>query len=499
MTVAGSAAAIDDLLAPFTARGGPGLVCAVAHDGRLVYARAAGLADCARAAPLAVGSVFYVGSLAKQFTAACIALLALEGALSLDDPLTTYLPELAGLGPIRLRHLVHHTSGVRDYFDLMTLRGWRRSDYLNNQMIVDLLARQRSANFAPGARRLYSNSNYILLAEIVRAVAGRSLREFAQARLFAPLAMNQTRYADDVREPIPGRVTGYARGAGGAYEPLHERFEMHGDGGLYSTVEDLLRWDANFYSGAIGGRAFLDTMLTRGVLGDGETIPYAFGLGRFVYRGLSADSHSGAMNGFRAELMRFPEAHLSVAVLANDADVDPTAMAHAIADLLLEARFPEPRPPELEPSELRPSEYRPSEYRPSRLRPSESGPSESRPREPGPPGPGRPQAASIGAGAAGPARVGGDASPPRPYDGLYECAELGVRYRVETTAEALTLHGPMDATFASAREDVFEGAFGALTFARASGGAVAGFALSTARALDIRFSRLARRTAGPPV
>ena len=414
-----------------------------------MFAHGFGVADPATGAPLTPESVFYVGSVAKQFTAACIALLSLDGALDLDAPTASILPQMRELAPISVRQLVHHMSGIRDYFDLFALHGWRLGDPLDNQMIVDLLARQRGLNFAPGSAYLYSNSNYILLAEIVRIVSGRSLRAFAHERLFAPLAMTRTRFSDDHREIdrdlAAGRVRGFVRNSPGAMEMRAEAFDMHGDGGMYSTVGDLLKWDENFYSGRVGGPALTALLLTQGVLVSGETLPYAFGLGRFIYRGARADSHSGAMNGFRAELMRFPEHHVSVAILANDAGVNPTALARAVADILIGDAFPAGAVIEA---------------------PLAGAVSEDAP------------VATAAAGRAEPAA-----------DGIYDSAELGVSYRLTTEAGAATLTGPVTTRFACVGADLYVGPFGTMSLERDDRGRVGGFTIATTRSLAVRFER----------
>ena len=159
-----------------------------------------------------------IGSTSKQFTAAAIALLAQEGKLSLDDDIRTHLPDMPAYGqPVTIRHLLLHTSGLRDYLGLMALAGWRFDDVSTDQDALDLILRQRELNFAPGSEYLYSNTGYFLLSAIVKRASGRSLREFAQERIFGPLGMKDTHFHDDHTQIVPRRATGYSPGKGGGF------------------------------------------------------------------------------------------------------------------------------------------------------------------------------------------------------------------------------------------------------------------------------------------
>lgn len=344
------AARTDSIFAPWDKPDSPGCVCAVMRDGRIVHQRGYGVANLELDVPLGPESVLYIGSTSKQFTAASIALLALRDQLSLDEDIRTYLPEMQDFGePITVRHLLHHTSGIRDYYGLLGLTEWTDKVYFNNEQVYELLARQRTLNFSPGDEELYSNSNYVLLAEIVRRVSGKSLADFAREDIFQPLGMNATRFGDDYRTVVKHRAGSYAPGIGGFRRYLVQ-FDGYGAGGLLTTVGDLHRWDENFYHPQVGGPELLALIHERGKLNDGTELTYAFGLSHGEYRGLRTVDHGGAFKGFRAQLLRFPSQHFSVAVLCNLATLNPASLALRVADIYLEDQLgPEAAEPSFDP------------------------------------------------------------------------------------------------------------------------------------------------------
>jgi CubicO group peptidase (beta-lactamase class C family) len=291
---------------------------------------------------LTPSSVFRIGSTSKQFTAAAMVLLQQEGRISLDDDIRKYLPELPDHGvPVTIRHLLHHTSGVRDYLTLGYLAGLRDDDFFTDEDVVTMLARQRELNFSPGDDHLYSNSGYFLLSQIVKRVTGESLKQYAQENLFGPLGMSNTHFHDDHSHIVPQRATGYAPADSG-FRISMTALEMVGDGGVFTSVEDLLQWDRFFYAATAADPpidqpgAFWATMLSRGVLNTGDTLDYALGLAHGEYRGLKVISHGGAFVGFRAELMRFPDQRFTVICLCNLSRTNPTASARQVADVYLE-------------------------------------------------------------------------------------------------------------------------------------------------------------------
>ena len=345
-------AQVDKVFEEWDKPDSPGCVCAVMRDGEVVYSRAFGMANLELDVPLTPQSVFSIASISKQFTAASIALLALRGQLSLDDDIRKYLPEMADFGgTIRIRHLVHHTSGMREFHVLEGLAGRTSKDYGNDDRRLALLSRQRTLNFRPGEDFRYSNSNYLLLAEIVERVSGQSLREFAEENIFGPLGMANTQFGDDnYRRIVKNRVQGYGPRAQGGLQRYLSEFAPVGPAGLLSTAEDLLRWNQNFYAMTVGGPEFIELMLTRGTLNDGDILDYAFGLWRQEYKGLKTVDHQGRSPGFRTALLRFPEQRFSVAVLCNLPTIYANGLARRVADIYLRdvvaapATEDEPRP-----------------------------------------------------------------------------------------------------------------------------------------------------------
>lgn len=337
-------AEIDRIFAKWDHPDSPGAAIGVIKNGTLVYSKGYGAANLDYGIPLSGTSKFYIASMAKQFTAACIALLVNEGKISLDDEVHEYIPELPRYGEIiTIRNLVHHTSGLRDYLELMYLAGKSFEEYFTIEDGIQLLRRQSDVNFSAGEKHLYSNSGYILLAEIVNRVSGMTIREYANNNIFQPLGMHDTFFNDNYSQIIKNRVVSY-RKASDTFNRYVQHFDALGDGNLITTINDLYLWDQNFYNPKVGGDSFLNLMLTNGRLNNGDTIDYAFGLVHGFYKGLPTVSHGGAFLGFRTQFIRFPEQQFSVIVLANVSGSNPSEKAYQIADILLKdtSSFSEP-------------------------------------------------------------------------------------------------------------------------------------------------------------
>lgn len=340
-------AQIDAVFANYDSTTSPGCSAAAAKDGKLIYSRGYGMANLDHSVPITPQTPFHVASVSKQFTAAAIVLLAQDGKLSLDDDVRKHLPEVPDLGgTVTLRQMIHHTSGLRDQWDLLELAGWRYSeDRISDDDVLRLMTRQRKPNFAPNSQYLYSNMGYTLLALVVKRVSGQSLREFTTARIFEPLGMSNTHFRDDHAEIVPGFANGYAR-SGDSFRTSVTNFDTTGATSLVTTAEDLLRWDENFYTGQVGGMAFVEQMLQRATLSDGETITYAFGLAHEKYRGLETVGHGGADAGYRSTVRRYPKQHFGVVVMCNVAEARPGELADGISDVLLADQLqPKEAPP----------------------------------------------------------------------------------------------------------------------------------------------------------
>jgi CubicO group peptidase (beta-lactamase class C family) len=331
-----------DTVFGFVNVGDPGCALGVVQNGQIAYTRGYGLANLDWGIPLSSSTAFDIGSVSKQFTAAAIALLDLDGVVSIDDDVREWIPELPEYErTITIRHLLNHTSGIRDYLTLMNLAGTDFDNVFDEFDGVELITRQRALNFEPGSEYLYSNSGYLLLANIVRRATDKSLRVFLEERIFDPLGMAHTSIWDENTEIVHQRATGYS-GESGSWSIDHAwNFQMGGDGQVITTVEDLARWDANFYVPVVGGQGLLDRLHTRGILNSGDTIDYALGLTVDEYRGLKRVQHGGAWAGFRAMLARFPEQHTSIIVECNRGDASAGTYARRVADAVLAQDFTE--------------------------------------------------------------------------------------------------------------------------------------------------------------
>lgn len=315
----------------------PGCAVGVSDGGRIVLEKAYGMADLEHGVPNRPDTIFEAGSVSKQFTAAAVLLLAQDGKLSLDDSVRKHVPELPdSAAAITIRQMLHHTSGLRDWGNVAWIGGWPRGTRVHTHAhVLDILARQEALNFAPGTRWSYSNSGYNLAAVIVSRVAGESFAEFTRKRLFEPLGMTRTSWRDDFTRVVKDRAVAYAK-SGDRYA-LDMPFEnVHGNGGLLTTVGDLLRWNGNFATLKIGGPDFARTMQASGRLEGGGETGYGLGLGVGRYKGVAEVRHSGTTGSYRAFLARYPEQRVSVAVLCNAGDSMPRQSLHAVADLYLE-------------------------------------------------------------------------------------------------------------------------------------------------------------------
>ncbi|MGB8594583.1 MAG: serine hydrolase domain-containing protein, partial [Candidatus Sulfotelmatobacter sp.] len=332
---------VDRVFAEWNTTSSPGCALAVVKDDHVVYEHGYGMANLELGIAITPQSVFDIGSVSKQITAMAILLLAQEHRLSLDDDIRKYLPEMPDYGStITIRHMLHHTSGLRNYDDLFDLQGIPEADLTTDRDAMELILRQKGVNFRAGEEFLYSDTNYFLMSQIVKRVTGQTLRQFAQDRIFGPLQMTSTHFHDDHTMIVPRRATGYAPHKGGGFEIDMSNFEQLGDGSVMTTVEDLFKWDQNFDHPLVGGADAIRQLTTPGTLNNGQTIPYAMGLFLDHYRGLNWIHHSGEWVGYRAALSRFPDQHFSTLVLCNCVgSMSPMTMAQRVADVYLAEEF----------------------------------------------------------------------------------------------------------------------------------------------------------------
>ena len=326
--------AIDAVFAEWDALDAPGCAIAIADKGELVYTRGYGAANLDYNIPITPETVFDVASITKQFAAASLTLLEEDGVLSLDDDVRRWLPELPDYGSvITLRHMIHHTSGLRDYLNLFPLAG-RGSYYpISLDQILEMMARQRAPVFEPGERYEYSNTAYMLIAKVIERASGKSFGEFTDERIFKPLNMQSSFMYENLERIVARRATGYARNDAGEPFIVHNyNFDVAGDGQLYTTMPDLLRWDQWLHGES---PSIYSQMLTDGQLNSGEPVNYAQGIGLEEYRGLRVVEHGGSSWGFRSHLLRFTGPGLSIALSCNEDSANPWRMAMQVADYLL--------------------------------------------------------------------------------------------------------------------------------------------------------------------
>jgi CubicO group peptidase (beta-lactamase class C family) len=335
--------AVDRIFDGFRSTDGPG--CAVAYGSGINYTeRAYGMANLETGTPIRPSTIFHVASVSKQFTAMAILLLEREGKLSLDDDIRKHLAEIPNYGhTVTIRHLLNHTSGLRDQWDLLSMaRGRFEENRITEADVMDIVPRQKALNFTPGSEYLYSNTGYTLAAIIVKRVSGKSLRQFAHERIFHPLSMTQTHFHDDYTMIVPGRAMAYApRQGGGGLRVSIPNYDTYGATSLFTTVGDLMKWEANFEDPIVGDRAMFDTMQTSGVLTTGDTTGYALGLAVGQYRGRRLVEHGGSDAGYRSWVGRFPvprragavpESRLTIAIACNSATANPSLLGRRIAD-----------------------------------------------------------------------------------------------------------------------------------------------------------------------
>ena len=327
---------VDRLFEKWDKKDSPGCALGVIHNGKFVYKSGYGMANLEYDIPNSSNSVFRIGSTSKQFTAACMVLLEEQGRLSLQDDIRKHLPELSEYDKtITINHLIHHTSGIRDYLELASLKGLRDDDFYTDDEVVEWLSRQKSLNFLPGEEYLYSNSGYFLLSQIVKRTAGISMKEFAEEHIFKPLGMTDTHFHDNHTEIVKNRASGYTPAGKGKFRISMTTLGMIGDGGIFTTVEDMYKWDQNFYDSKIGSNKFIEKMLKQGKFNSGKEQDYASGLIHGKYGGLKTVRHGGSFVGFRADMLRFPEEKLTVICLANLSNINPSELCNMVAEIFL--------------------------------------------------------------------------------------------------------------------------------------------------------------------
>jgi len=329
---------LDELFMPWNTKKTPGAAIAIIKDGKAICKKAYGMANLEYGLPITTTSIFDIASVSKQFTAFAIMLLEKEGKLSLDDNVKKYIPEFPDFSDtITIRHLITHTSGIRDWYVLLDMSGVR-DDYADNEQVLKLINKQKDLNFKPGDNCSYSNSGYIILTEIVKRVTGKSFATYTKENIFEPLKMKSTFFPENFGVIIKNRVESYEMD-GSILRKKVSASVAHGDGALHTNLEDLCHWVLNFSEPVVGDTTIFNKMKTHEKLNSGQQ--FVGGYGQIVgeYRGLNEITHGGYNLGFRTQIIRFPEQNMAVIFLGNAMEFNPEKISHDIADIFLEEYF----------------------------------------------------------------------------------------------------------------------------------------------------------------
>ena len=336
----------DSVFQRFDRTDSPGCALGVYQDGKILYARGYGMASLEHGVALSPRSVLDVGSISKQFTAMAMLILQKEGKLSLDDPIRKYIPEMpAYADKVTIRRALSQTSGLRDLYIMMGQTG--RTFAGDTIDALRVITRSAETNYEPGSRYLYTNTGWILAAQIVYRLTGKTLAQFAEERIFGPLGMQDTRYLDDVTTIIPNGAEGYAPRTGGGFRVSRSTYDgaILGAGAVHTTVEDFGRWLNNFDAAAVGGRDVIEIMTTATKLNDGapatsgSSQAYAIGLNVGTLRGLRVVSHGGSWAGYRGHFLRFPDQRFAVTTFCNLTTSGPDSLARKVAGIYLADRM----------------------------------------------------------------------------------------------------------------------------------------------------------------
>ncbi len=328
---------IDQLFIPWSNKNTPGAALAVVRDGKIIFKKGYGMANLEYDIKITPQTVFHMASVSKQFTAFSIAYLARQGNVSLEDDIRKYLPELPDFDqPITIRHLIHHTSGLRDQWSLLMIAGWRLDDVITREHILKMVSRQKELNFTPGDQYNYCNTGYTLLAEIVARVSDMSFSQWTKQNIFDPLNMHHTLFYDDHEKIVKNRAYSYYQDTDENYKKSVLSYANVGATSLFTTAEDLAKWAMNFDNPVVGDFDLIKQMEQKGILNNNDTIDYAFGQGVGRYKGLKFIDHSGGDAGYRTYLGRFPDQKFSVMVMSNLASFNPGSLALKVADIYLE-------------------------------------------------------------------------------------------------------------------------------------------------------------------
>ena len=320
----------------------PGCAVGVNYTGERIYSNGFGAANLDYGIQLQPDSRFMIASISKQFAAAALLMLEQEGKLDLEADLRTYIPEISQFDdPITARQLIHHTSGIRDIFNLLSIADIGLDDTTTKEQALEMLANQKALNFTPGTRHLYSNMAYFLMSVVVERFSDYTLREYTDKHFFEPLGMKATHWHDDTEMVVSDRVISYLPTASGPGMFYRGNIDRVGDRGLFTTIEDFSKWDINFIENRTNLENFTEKMVKPGSIASTDSINYASGLRLGRYKSLYTVGHGGNYMGFRTNYVRFPDYDLGIFVFCNMSNINPASYTYDVADLYLEPLFEE--------------------------------------------------------------------------------------------------------------------------------------------------------------
>ncbi|HLA58916.1 MAG TPA: serine hydrolase domain-containing protein [Puia sp.] len=327
---------IDNLFKKWDNHNSPGCAIGIIRNDSLIYAKGYGMANLEYGIPITPETIFHIASVSKQFTAFAIVLLAKQGKLNLDDDIRKYLlwfPDLKV--KITIRNLLNHTSGIRDLYNLLAISGTRLEDVITQEQIIKMLSRQQTLDFIPGQQFNYSNSGFLLAAEIVKSVTGQTLRQFTDSAIFKPLGMNNTHFHDDYREIVKGRSYSYESTDSLHYSNSILNYSQVGATGLFTNISDMSKWVMNFYDFRVGDQKDIEQLTQKGKLNNGKETSYSLGIGVETDKGWRVFAHDGADAGYRTVMVVFPDLKMGFLVFSNIGEMSPGSKALEMANLLV--------------------------------------------------------------------------------------------------------------------------------------------------------------------